>query len=55
MQEMNESELLMRRRKLVEDVKTEITHSISGQEQGQPVYCLLDIRRTDSMTCIQGN
>ena len=29
--------------------------STSGRMQGSPVYCLHDIRRTDSKTCIRGN
>jgi len=35
-----------------EDVKTGVSLAASGQVQGLPVYCLRDIRRIDSMTCI---
>ena len=52
---MNASELLKRRRNCRDDVKTGVSLTASGQMQRLPVYCLHDIRRKDSMTCLQGN
>ena len=52
---MNENELLMKRRNLIGRCQNWGLGKISGQVQGLPVYCLQGIRRTGSMTCIQGN